>query len=52
MAKYKRTDEIDDDLTYSQEVAETQEPAEPEPKTDEEASFKNDMAIYVGTRKH
>ena len=49
MAKYKRTDEIDDDLTYSQEVAETQEPAEPEPKTDEEASFKK---RYGDLRRH
>jgi len=29
MAKYKRAEELDDDLTYSQELAQEQEAAEP-----------------------
>lgn len=50
MAKYKRADEVDnDDLTYSQEVALTQEPAEPEPENAEEASFKK---RYGDLRRH
>lgn len=49
MAKFKRTDEIDDDLSYSEELAQTQEPVEPEPETAEEASFKK---RYGDLRRH
>ena len=49
MAKYKRAEELDDDLTYSQELAQEQEAAEPEPENAEEASFKK---RYGDLRRH
>lgn len=50
MAKYKRADSVEnDDLSYSEELAQTQEPVEPEPQTAEEASFKK---RYGDLRRH
>lgn len=47
--KYKRKEELDDDLTYSQEMGQQAAPAEPEPDSAEEASFKK---RYGDLRRH
>jgi hypothetical protein len=49
MSKYKRKEEADNDLTYSQELAQQEAPAEPEPQDAEEASFKK---RYGDLRRH
>lgn len=49
MSKYKRKEEPDNDLTYSQELAQKEAPAEPEPQDSEEASFKK---RYGDLRRH
>lgn len=49
MSKYKRKEEPDNDLTYSQELAQQEAPAEPEPQDAEEASFKK---RYGDLRRH
>ena len=49
MSKYKRKEEPDNDLTYSQELAQKEVPAEPEPQDSEEASFKK---RYGDLRRH
>ena len=51
MAKYKRSDEMDDDLTYSQEVAQTQEPVSLNQRLLKRLHLKSDMAIFAVTRK-
>jgi len=48
MARYKRADEADDDLSYSQELAKTNQ-VEAEPQDSEEASFKK---RYGDLRRH
>ena len=47
--KYKRKEELEDDLSYSQEMEQQAAPAEPEPETAEEASFKK---RYGDLRRH
>ena len=47
--KYKRKEELEDDLSYSQEMEQQAAPAEPEPENAEEASFKK---RYGDLRRH
>lgn len=47
--KYKRKEELEDDLSYSQEMEQQAAPAEPEPENSEEASFKK---RYGDLRRH
>ena len=51
MSKYKRKEELDDDLSYSEEMAKTQAPEETQaaPESPEEASFKK---RYGDLRRH
>ena len=49
MSKYKRKEEVEDTQTYSEEFAQQQPQAEPEPQDAEEASFKK---RYGDLRRH
>ena len=49
MSKYKRKEDKEENLSYSEELAQQQPQAEPEPQDAEEASFKK---RYGDLRRH
>ena len=49
MAKYKRAESLEDELSYSQELAQQQPKAEPEPESPGEATYQK---RYGDLRRH